>query len=316
MTRKFAIRLLLFLVLALAVNFLLDRAFKAFSVHNSVNRMMDEQFAAYDDTLKYLAMGNSHNCVNTYILPNSFNYGSPSENYIQSYYKLKHILEKSGKKPEYLLLQADISCFGPKIARRYEYNSYWIKYIDYIELAKVMKTKNVAFKWFEGRFLSYAGNYKDIQLSILYRIKFRKLEMYHGYRPHRDYRNFANEKDRKRVAWNKANLVLSKQGYFDPTIRVYFDKILQICQEHGVKVILLRFPETKEFFEEEIRMVPVGRLYSEIDSIASKYAVYQGIINYQDMFFEHPEYFFDPDHVNVEGTDIFTKKLAEDLEKL
>ncbi len=30
--------------------------------------MMDKQFAEYDDTLKYLALGNSHNCINTHIL--------------------------------------------------------------------------------------------------------------------------------------------------------------------------------------------------------------------------------------------------------
>ena len=76
--------------------------------------MMDKQFAEYDGTLTYLALGNSHNCINTHILENSFNYGSPSENFIQSYYKLKYILEKSGKKPEYLLLQADISSLGLK----------------------------------------------------------------------------------------------------------------------------------------------------------------------------------------------------------
>src|SRR5512133_2011648 len=126
MSRKFVIRLFIFLALLLAVNYVLDRAFKAFSVHNMLNNMMDMQFAEYDDTLKYLALGNSHNCINTHILANSFNYGSPSENFIQSYYKLKYILEKSGKKPEYVILQADISSFGPKASERYEYNSYWI----------------------------------------------------------------------------------------------------------------------------------------------------------------------------------------------
>jgi hypothetical protein len=313
MTRKFIIRSLLFVVFLITANFVLDWSFKALSAHKKVNEMMDEQFAEFDGTFTFLAMGNSHNCINTHILPNSFNYGSPGENYIRSYYKLKYILEQSGRKPEYLLLQADISCFGPKISDRFEYNYYWIKYVDYIELAKIKGDKDVVYNWVEGKFFSYAGNYKDLWLSIVYRIKMKKLEMYRGYREHRNYRNFADEMNREKVGRDKANLVLTKDVYLDQAIRVYFEKIMQLCQANGVKVILVRFPEAKEFYEEETRIVPVDKLYSEVDSIAAKFPVYSGILSYQEMFFDHPEYFFDPDHLNVEGSDLFSARLAEDL---
>lgn len=309
-------RLLLFAALLVVVNIALDQAFKAFSVHNILNRRMDEQFAAYNDTLKYLSLGNSHNCINTYILNNSFNYGSPSENYIQSYYKLKHILEKSGKKPEYVILQADISTYGPKIADRFEYNSYWIDYIDYPELAGISGDRSLLTKWIEGRFFSYAGNYKDVQLSILYRIKIRKLEMHNGYRPHRDYRNFSQEKDKRRLAWAKANLFLTRGSYFDPTIKAYYKKILQLCQSHGVKVLMIRYPMTREFHEEEIRIVPERQLFSEVQSIAEQYPVFVKLFDYHNLFFDHPEYFFDPDHLNIKGSDLFTRRFAEDMKQL
>jgi hypothetical protein len=314
MSKKFTISLIIFLALVAVVNVILDRSFKAFSVHNTLNNMMDKQFAEFDTTFTYLAMGNSHNCINTHILPCSFNYGSPSENYIQSYYKLKHILEETGKKPEYLILQSDPSSFGYKSSDRYEYNSYWIKYIDYIELAKVKKDKDVLGKWLEGSFFSYVGNYKDIQLSIVYRAKFKNVEMYHGYRPHRDYNNFANEPDRQKVARNKAQLISSKGKYFDNTVSVYFEKIIQICQEHGVKVVLVRIPMTREFNEEEAKLVPVDSIYARVDSIASKYQVYQGLLDYHEIFSNYPEFFYDPDHLNVKGSDLFTEQLAKDLE--
>jgi len=316
MSRKFAIRLILFLALLLVVNYALDRSFKAFSVHNTLNNMMDGQFAEYDDTLKYLALGNSHNCINTHILEKSFNYGSPSENFIQSYYKLKHILEKSWKKPGCVILQADISSFGPKISNRYEYNSYWINYIDYLELARIKDSRDILTKWMEGRFFSYVGNYKDIQLSILYRIKIKTLEMYHGYRPHRDYRNFAEETDKQKLARDKANLILSKESYLDPAIKVYFEKILQLCQSHGVRVIMVRMPMSKEFNEEEAKLVPADKLYTEVETITSRYPVFEGIFDYHLMFVDHPDYFFDPDHLNIKGSDLFTTQLAKDLKEL
>jgi len=316
MTGKSAKRFIFFAALIVLVNITLDQSFKAFSVHNILNRRMDEQFAAYNDTLKYLALGNSHNCINTYILKNSFNYGSPSENYIQSYYKLKHILEKTGKKPEYVILQADISTYGPKIADRYEYNSYWIDYIDYPELARIKGDRTILTKWLEGRFFSYAGNYKDVQLSILYRIKIRKLEMHNGYRPHRDYKNFADEPDKRKQAWDKANLFLTKGVYLDHSIKIYFEKILQLCQANKVKVILVRYPMTKEFNDEEMKIVPVDKLFSEIETIASRYPAYTGMFDYHSIFFSHPEYFFDPDHLNIKGSDLFTRQFARDMKNL
>jgi hypothetical protein len=298
------------------VNFALDRAFKAFSIHGLLNNTMDKQYAEYDGTLTYLTLGNSHNCINTHILENSFNYGSPSESLIQSYYKLKYIIENTGRKPEILILQADISSFGPKSASRFEYNFYWKKYIDYIELARIKNDWDIPGKWMEGKFFSYAGNYKDIQLSILYRIKMNDLEMYRGFRPHRDFRNFADEADRQKAAWSKANLILSKEGYFDPAIKVYFEKIMQLCQVHDIKVLLLRIPMSKEFYEEEIKIVPADKLYQEVETIAKRYPVFSGTLDYHDLYFDHPEYFFDPDHLNVKGSDLFTEKLSQDLAEM
>jgi hypothetical protein len=315
MSRKFIIRLILFLSLLVVISIALDRSFKAFSVHNTLNNMMDRQFAEYDDTLKYLALGNSHNCINTHILKNCFNYGSPSENFIQSYYKLKYILEKTGKKPEYLILQADLSSFGPKISDRYEYNSYWIKYIDYRELARIKNSKDMLYHWLEGKFFSYVGNYKDVQLSIYYRMKIKQIEMYHGYRPHRDYHNFADEPDKQKTAWDKANLILSKEVYFDPAIKVYFEKILQLCQVYGVRVIMVRMPMTKEFNEEEAKLVPADKLIAEVNAITSRYPVFAGSLDYHLLFVRHPEYFFDPDHLNIMGADLFTTQLARDLDE-
>jgi len=303
----------LFSALLIGINFALDLAFKTFSVHNILNKRLDEQFAKYNDTLKYMSMGNSHNCVNTWILPHSFNYGSPSENYIQSYYKLKYILEKSEKKPQTLLLQADLSTFGPKIANRYEYNSYWLKYIDYPELAHIKGDREVLTKWLEGKFFSYAGNYKDLQLSIVYRIRIKTLEMHNGYRPHRDYVNFANVKNKQRDAWNKAHLFLTPGQAFDSTIKAYFRMILELCHEHGVKVILIRYPETEEMYTAESAIISPDSLYAAVTEIAGKYPSYAGMLDYHALFFGHPEYFFDPDHLNVKGSDLFTKKLTTDL---
>ena len=139
------------------------------------------------------------------------------------------------------------------------------------------------------------------------------LEIYNGYRPHRDYRNFANEPDRQRTAWNKAKLILSPETYLDSSIAVYFEKILQLCQKNQIRVIMVRIPMSEEFYEEESRIVPVDKLYAAVEDIACRYSVYDGTMDYHDLFFDHPEYFFDPDHLNIRGADLFTIRLVRDL---
>ena len=316
MKKGFIIRIVLFLLALVVANTVLDQLYKRFVVHNLLNNTKDAQFNAYTDTLKYLSLGNSHNCVNTYILEKSFNYGSPGENYIQSYYKLKSILGKSGKRPENVILFADISSFGPMTADRLEYNSYWIKYIDYFELARVKKNRDILSKWLEGRFFSFAGNYKDIQLTFIYAIKIGKLELHNGYRPHRDFKNFAREQNRKKQARAKTNIYLSKQGYLDKDILLYFEKILRLCQDYDINVILIRIPVTKEYFEEASNIVPVDELYEQIDVVCKSYPNVTHFLDYHSLYFDHPEYFFDPDHLNPRGSDLFTERLKLDLEGL
>ena len=313
MTRRFLKRLLIFLLLLIGVNAALDQLYKRFVVHNILNRAVDKQFSEYNDTLKWLAMGNSHNCVNTHIMGQTFNYSAPGETYIQTYYKLKYILEETGKTPENLILFIDISSFGPNIANRMEYNSYWIKYVDYFELSRIKKNRAVLSKWVEGKFFSYAGNYKDIELSLVYLIKIRHLKLYRGYRPHRNYKNFANEKDKIKKAKFKANLYLSRDAYYDDLMKVYFEMILDLCQKHDVKVILIRIPVTKEYYEEVSGLVPVDLLYKEVEESYAPFPNVSMVLDWHDLYFDHPEYFFDPDHLNPEGSDLFTTKLRETL---
>jgi hypothetical protein len=79
---------------------------------------------------------------------------------------------------------------------------------------------------------------------------------------------------------------------------------------------MVRYPMTREFHEEEIKIVPEKKLFAEIASITSKYPVFKGLFDYHNIFFDHPEYFFDPDHLNVKGSDLFTEQFARDMKSL
>ncbi len=339
MHKKFLIRLLVFLALLVSINILLDQLYKRCVVHNILNNAKDRDFRQYNDTLRYLSLGNSHNTVDTYVLENAFNYNSPAENYVQSYYKLKYIVEEQKKIPENLILYIDVSSFSAMAAGYFEHNSYWIKYVDYFEVARVMGDRHILNKWLEGNFFSYAGNYRNIKLSLIYLVKIGHLNLHHGYRAPRNFKNFAyyrpedidilsdesqydwtgaRETDRKekvRRAKRKADIYLTRKGYFDHTMATYFEKILHLCLDHDIQVILLRAPLTREYWEEVNRIVPAGKLYEKVRNIYTRYPNVTMVLDYHDLFFDHPEYFFDPDHLNPLGARLFTQQLQQDLKK-
>jgi len=313
MSRRFAIRLFLFAASLLVVNFILDQTYRHLAFFNILNNSVDRQFLEYEDTLKYLVMGNSHDCIDTRILEHSFNYGSPSENYAQTYYKLRRVMQTTHKIPENLILFIDMSCFGKKISNRFDYSSYWVKYVDYGELARIKHDNNLLVNWFGGRFCSYAGNYKEIQLTLLYLIKIGHMELYRGYHPHRDFRNFALNEDKTKEARRKAELYFSKDDYFDPDMVLYFERLLQLCLDNHIRVILVRIPVTKEFWDEALKIVPADTIYQRVDSIIRRYPNVTRVLDYHDLYFGHPDYFFDPDHLNPKGSDSITTVLKRDL---
>lgn len=283
---------------------------------NRLNNLQDKEFENYNDTLKYLMMGNSYNCINPKILNNSFNYSSPNENYIQTYYKLKSIIEKSNKILEYVILPFDITYFCPFAAKRFKFDSYWVKYLNYLEIGKIKNDKYFKYKWITGKFFSYAGNYKDIQLTILYHFKVNENEndIVYGYRAPRNFKNFSEETNKMQLAQNKVDLYFTEYKHTDKSLRIYFKKILDICIKNNIKVILIKMPITKEFYTKINERLPVKTLDKEIEPIYSNYTNITQL-NYLNLFFEHPEYFFNEEHLNPKGADKISGILKNELKK-
>jgi hypothetical protein len=313
MTRKFAIRLILFGTLILLINFIFDRLYKELAYFTYLNNTVDKQFSEYDDTLQYLTLGNSHNCINTYILDKTFNYGSPSENYAQTYYKLRSVLKKYNKIPENIILFIDMSDFGSSISNRFDYNAYWVKYVDYAEVARIKHNRDLLVNGLSGKYCSYAGNYKEMQLTLLYLIKIGHLDIYRGYHPPRDFQNFALLNDRTKYAKRKTGLYYVRGQYLDKDMAMYFERILKLCQDYKINVILIRIPVTREYFAEASKLIPVEKLYGEVSQIIKNYPNVTRVLDYHDLYFDRPDYFFDPDHLNPKGSDSLSSVLKREL---
>lgn len=309
----FFTKLVVFIVLALAVNLVLNKVYDHWMYYFRLGRTQDKQFVAYSDTLKYLLLGNSHNRVDPEVLGKGFCYILPRETYLQTYYKLRFILEKTGKKPENILLSIDPVNFSPRAETDLAFDGYWKKFLNYPELAYEFRSPSYLTNWVTGNFFSYVGNYKFIYMSVMFRnVDLDKIK--NGYFPARNYKNFAREPNRDALGFEISTAYLSSYRNISVLSEGrYYRKILELCRQHDIHLILLRMPMTDEYLKYARKMIDIEKLDREIILLTQKYTRNFTVIDYRNEFRGKPEYFFNADHVNPVGAKIISRKIRENL---
>ena len=249
LNKLFFLKLAVFLLLVLLLNEALNLVYDRWMYYFRLARNQDEQFQACPDTLEYLMLGNSHNRVNPEVLGNGFCYITPKESYRQTWYKLKYILEKTGKRPENILLSIDPVNFSPKAVNDRSFDGYWRKYLDYQGLASEHNDPGYLLNWITGSLFSYVGNYKYVYMSVLFfNTDMSKIKQ--GYFPARNYKNFAKEPNRDQLGYYVASAYLSSYGGKSKLGDTdYYRRILALCRQYKIHPILLRMPLTDEYLK-------------------------------------------------------------------
>jgi len=309
--KKFSV----FIILVLALNILPNAVYNHWMYYFRLCRTQDDQFQAYSDTLKYLMMGNSHNRIDPEVLGNGFCYITPKEIYLQTYYKLKYILEKTNKRPENILLPIDPVNFSPKAEKELTFDGYWRKYLDYSELAGEYHNPGYLLNWVTGNFFSYVGNYKYVFMSLIF-FNYDLSHIKNGYIPARDYKNFAKEPNREALGLGIATAYLgsySEKSTLGDT--KYYRKILALCRQYHIHLILLRMPLTDEYLKYARKLVDLDKLDRDIMDVTRDHCDDFEVFDYRNEFQGKPEFFFNADHVNPIGAMIISRKIKGALEK-
>ncbi|MGE5424748.1 MAG: hypothetical protein ACM3N9_05260, partial [Syntrophothermus sp.] len=280
-----------------------------------LSRLQDEQFKNHSDSIKYLMLGNSHNRMDPEILGNGFCYIMPKEIYTQTYYKLKYILEKTNKRPEYILLSIDPVNFSPRAESEISFDGYWRKYVDYFELAREYNDPTYYQYWLAGNFFSYVGNYRYVFMSLEF-LRADLSVIKNGYIPARDYKNFEKEKSRDAIGFRMATAYLSS---YERPARLgqtrYYKKILSLCRQYKIHLILLRMPLSDEYLKYARRLVDYDKLDRDILNLTRNNCNDFIVFDVRNEFHGKPQYFFNADHINPAGVGIVTRKLKQELEK-
>jgi hypothetical protein len=312
--KVFFLKLSVFIILVLCLNLALNLGYNHWMYYFRLSRLQDKQFEAHPDSLKYLMMGNSHNRIDPEILGNGFCYIMPKEIYAQSYYKLKYILEKTSKRPGYVLLSIDPVNFSPRAEKEISFDGYWKKYINYFEMAREFKDPGYLTNWLEGHFFSYAGNYKYMLMSAQF-IHADLSVIKNGYIPARNYRNFAKEPDRDALGFEIATAYLSSYPKnADIGESKYYCKLLALCAQYKIHLIFLRMPMTDEYLKYARHYINIEKLDTEILDLTRHYTNDFRIFDFRNDFKGRPEWFFNADHINPEGVKIISLKIKQEIE--
>jgi hypothetical protein len=311
---KKVLKILCFILVLILLNILSNIVYKNVVMGGTPVMRTQKQIEKFNYKIDYLIIGDSHpqHGLDTRILKNSFNFSTAAESYILSYYKLKYMLDNNLKDIQSIILNIDLHSFTTRRSNRIPipFNYYYSKYIDYLEVGK-RKRKMLPYlnEYIKGTFFSFMGCWKDIYMAI--EGKEKNISLFNGYVP--AHSKFL-KKDPHRITKVRTRYQFSKTKYFDKDLAFYFEKILDLSDTKGIKILLIKMPISELYYDYVIKYFDPDELYHKIDKIIESRKNIM-LLDLQKFFFNKPHFFRDCDHLNELGAHNCTKRVVRFLKK-
>ncbi|MDA1196369.1 MAG: hypothetical protein O2779_00190 [Nanoarchaeota archaeon] len=309
---KFVKRGTLFLLIALITILLINQAYITKILPKKQVFRKETEWQTYKSsipnaTLQYALFGDSHTLYasNPNFINNSYNFASSAEGYIETYYKLRKIIEIDNIEIKTIILEVDPHTFSEKTRANeglFHELRYYTQFIPLKEIAK-HKEQSIISLAIENH-LPIIGKGDEILSQVV------SSEIDKGWI---SSKKVFEDKDKQKIARTqyKKHFTASPNLIQEKTF-TYFKELLKFAKENEINIVLVTYPLTKEY-QKEIENLQLDTYYNTILKEANTISTSYHILEYQALFLEHPEYFGDADHLNHQGAEQFSKKLQEDL---
>ena len=304
-------QLLLFVIILVAVNIALSFYFYKVSVRNHKLYKQDRVFHSSEDQIDLLVMGHSRpfRAIDETQFDNIVNFCSGGESNVHTYYKLKYVLEQSGKNVETVILPAGFGSFNLDDPSLISNSFYWKKYVDYLELSEVSNDfstytsiwlKSKVIPWYEYPYLKLSLETGDFDLKI----------------SKEKYQNGSAEEKYKMARMILDRAVANSQ-FYDSVSSIYLNKTIELCKNSDCKLVFVKYPVTssyKKAMNEIVDEKELSELAIRIEEIIDKEGI--TLLDHQDMWLENDDHFLDPQHLNEDGKKAFSKLLKSEIARL
>ena len=230
---------------------------------------------------------------------NSYNLsvdGSPINKQILKYDTYRRFNEK----PKYIIQNIDILTIDLRAG--YEREQFFPYFFD--NILKIKSSDIEQWSWSE----KHIPCYRYIGYTDLTRAVFGTKNLYpDDYVSVKGYCGVT-------LKWNGSNLIKQKEINYsqDTTALSLFDKYLSAAKSEDIKIIFVYAPI---YIEGTKKIRNIDGMYAMYDSIAKKYDI--PILDYNYSFISYDTaYFYNAMHLNKTGAELFSVKLAHDIDSL
>ena len=259
-------------------------------------------------------MGDSHPmmAINPAFIPGSFNQGATSEYYFLTLLKLKGMLKEFAP-PEMLVLPLDMHSFsaqGNALLLQHELDDvFWARLIDPVELLQ-SGLPSAWMRWYlSARFFPYAGQYYRL-------LAFLKKEPYQmdsaGFVSSEEDFSKLSPEERQLAAESRFKAHFGKYPPVDSLQLTAFSGIVSLCRSNNIRLLLLSYPLSDEYRRCAEHQPGLQSLSYLTDSIKASHCH----LDFSRFFSGKPGFFSDPDHLNLRGATLLSRRLNSALDSL
>lgn len=318
MKPKNYLRIVIFILGFLVLNQFIGRWFVNWSRYDSEYATAHREFVSMEDQVWLVFLGDSHTQKGAKAgdIPGAYNLASSSESYPFTYYIMKYYLEEKDFQPDIAVLEIDPHSFMSTRMNEVQWRdpAFWSIYVNYLEIDRNTEPfADLLPTIFKAKF-SLLGSW-SVTLEKLWPVEFLEAEpLEFGFVPLEEDMSDQTPRRFERNGLQRALGHYSEGEYPDETLEYYFLRLIDLLQAHDVDVVLVWYPAIEPYYAAMEQYVSSEAHISVVEDMLGDRQV-DLILDYHDLFFGQPEYFADPDHLNVWGAEIFTQTLIEDLAK-
>ena len=287
-------------------------------------------FEEQKDQIQLLFMGQSD--VKYAVIPKvmpvkSYNFAEVAENYIGTYLKLKRHIDEMPRL-KILVLGVSLPNFSSArlnwVERRHLSNYFSYGYIprqDFKELYKmkgsfVLRQKISSFSPLldKVQFKFFRRNLK----KLIQNQPIQKTVMEDGYIRFPEYQTVPGSELMEEVAARRVDIHFQAQNKndFDKDLLSYFERILILCHQRGIKVVTLMVPTTDYYLRHAEKYMTQPILYEKVLTNPKFSPYIYKHLDYMNLYAKEKALFIDADHLNHKGATLFSERIASELSKI
>ncbi|MFC2150668.1 hypothetical protein ACFLQV_04110 [Calditrichota bacterium] len=317
--RTIILRIVLFFTLFTLLSVGISELFSRYVMADSNLSRTERQLFNFDRPMQIISIGDSHprSALIPDLIDNMFNFSSPGEDYVQTYFKLKHFLGSTnfGQEVELVILQLDQHTFSSFRNDQYNDEYYWSKYIDYLAMgAETGKYGLYTNKWLLGHVFAYYAGREDlfnyVYRKVINRKGYKQETLTNGFLPRSD--DYSKTGDPHNRAKMRTKFLYEAQDLSDKHLVEYFGRTIDLCQSLGKRLVIISYPTTGIYNDAAETHFADSGYPAKVDSLLSRFASIP-YLDYRNLFFGSDTLFADSDHLNLKGANQFSRIVADTL---